>query len=101
MISDIKNTYILPEEVKSKIESLKNKRQNFIKQSAELVEQASKLWGEMSNELIQALSKEEGYKVGDVVYNPDLDVKAIITMDGEWFVIPQILDSGWNNEENH
>lgn len=101
MSSNIKNTYVLSEETSLKVKQLSNKRQELIKQSTELVEQASKLWGEMSNELIQALNKEGSYKVGDVVYNPDLDAKAILTMDGKWFVIPKILDSRWDNEENN
>ena len=88
-----KNICELPKEIKSKILRLSTERQNLLNQASQLLEQASEIWKEMSNEVIQFLNKEENYKAGNAVYIPELDAKAIFIMEGEWIVLPQLRNN--------
>lgn len=101
MSVSVKRIFALPDEQRVRVIQLNEKRKELLKQSAALIDEASRVWGEMSNELAQALAKEPGYNSGDVVYNPDLDVKAIVTDNGEWFVLPRLTDPRWSDEENN
>lgn len=94
-----RKVFILPDEQRARVEKLNEKREELLKQSTALINEASKVWCEMSNELAQALAKESGYKPGDAVYNPDLDVKAIVTDNGKWFVLPK-LNGIWQEDDD-
>lgn len=100
MSVSVKRIFALPNEQQVRVNQLNERRAELLKQSAALIDEASQVWSEMSNELAQALAKEPGYNPGDVVYNPDLNVKAIVMDNGEWFVLPELTDPRWGDEEN-